>query len=153
MAAIEASPAQSRPWAAPTYFQYQEQSMIQAIGKPRALANGLTIPLSPAIRAGDFVFVSGQLGIDDAGAVVAPDVAAQARHAIERIRSVLNQAGVELSKVVKVSVWLTDKADFAAFNAAYREFFPDRPPARSTVVSDLLIAGAKVEIDAIAYAG
>lgn len=127
--------------------------MIQAIGKPRTLANGLTIPLTPAIRAGDFVFVSGQLGIDDAGVVVADDVASQARKAMERIRDVLAQADVQLSSVVKVSVWLTDKADFAAFNAAYREFFPDRPPARSTVVSDLLIAGARVEIDAIAYAG
>ena len=127
--------------------------MIQAIGKPRTLANGLSIPLTPAIRAGDFVFVSGQLGIDDAGVVVADDVASQARKAIERIGDVLAQAGVELSSVVKVSVWLTDKADFPAFNAAYREFFGDRPPARSTVVSELLIAGAKVEIDAIAYAG
>lgn len=127
--------------------------MIQAIGKPRTLANGLTIPLTPAIRAGDFVFVSGQLGIDDAGVVVADDVASQARKAMERIRDVLAQADVQFSSVVKVSVWLTDKADFAAFNAAYREFFPDRPPARSTVVSDLLIAGARVEIDAIAYAG
>ena len=127
--------------------------MIQAIGKPCTLANGLTIPLTPAIRAGDFVFVSGQLGIDDAGVVVADDVASQARKAMERIRDVLAQADVQLSSVVKVSVWLTDKADFAAFNAAYREFFPDRPPARSTVVSDLLIAGARVEIDAIAYAG
>ncbi len=54
---------------------------------------------------------------------------------------------------MKVSVWLTDKADFPAFNAAYREYFPERPPARSTVVSELLIAGAKVEIDAIAFAG
>jgi 2-iminobutanoate/2-iminopropanoate deaminase len=127
--------------------------LILAIGKPRALANGLSIPLTPAIRAGDFVFVSGQLGIDDAGTVVADDVAAQARHAMERIRSILAQADVELSAVVKMSVWLTDKADFPAFNAAYREFFPDRPPARSTVVSDLLIPGAKVEIDAIAFAG
>lgn len=127
--------------------------MIQAIGKPRALASGVTIPLTPAIRAGDFIFVSGQLGIDDQGVVVAEDVGAQARHAMERIRAVLALAGTDLGSVVKVSVWLTDKADFPAFNAAYREFFPERPPARSTVVSDLLIPGARVEIDAIAYVG
>lgn len=127
--------------------------MIQSIGKPMVLASGVTVPLTPAIRAGDFIFVSGQLGIDDKGAVIAEDVAAQARHAIERIRSILKQAGADLNAIVKVSVWLTDKADFPAFNAAYREFFPDRPPARSTVVSDLLIPGAKVEIDAIAFVG
>ncbi len=117
------------------------------------LANGTTVPLTPAIRAGDFVFVSGQLGIDDKGVVVADDVAAQARQAMEHIRAILAQANVDLTRIVKVSVWLTDKADFPAFNAAYREFFPDRPPARSTVVSDLLIPGAKVEIDAVVYVG
>ena len=127
--------------------------MIQPIGQPMVLANGATVPLTPAIRAGQFVFVSGQLGLDDKGAVVAPDVAAQAKQAMERIRAILAQAGCGLDAVVKVSVWLTDKADFPAFNAAYREFFPNRPPARSTVVSDLLIPGAKVEIDAIAFAG
>jgi len=127
--------------------------LIQSIGQPIVLASGMTVPLTPAIRAGDFVFVSGQLGIDDKGAVVADDVAAQARQAIERIRSILAEAGVDLKSIVKISVWLTDKADFPAFNEAYREFFPDRPPARSTVVSDLLIPGAKVEIDAIAFAG
>ncbi|MDP9141826.1 MAG: RidA family protein [Pseudomonadota bacterium] len=127
--------------------------MIQSIGQPMVLANGTTVPLTPAIRAGDFIFVSGQLGIDDKGAVVADDVAAQAHQAMARIRSILAEAGVDLNSIVKVSVWLTDKADFPAFNAAYREHFPDRSPARSTVVSDLLIPGAKVEIDAIAFAG
>jgi len=127
--------------------------LIQAIGKPRTLANGLTHPLTPGIRAGDFVFVSGQLGMDDQGVVVSDDIAAQTRHALERIRAILALAGTDLSAVVKVSVWVTDKAEFPAFNAAYREFFPERPPARATVVSDLMIPGAKVEIDAIAYVG
>ncbi len=127
--------------------------MIQTIGQPMVLANGTTVPLTPAIRAGEFIFVSGQLGIDGKGVVVADDVAGQARQAMERIRSILAEAGADLTAIVKVSVWLTDKADFPAFNAAYREYFPDRPPARSTVVSDLLIPGAKVEIDAIAFAG
>lgn len=127
--------------------------MIQAIGQPRALANGLVIPLTPAIRAGDFVFVSGQLGLDDSGAVVAADIGAQTRQAIARIRAVLQLAGCDLDAVVKASVWITDPADFTDFNAAYREAFGQRPPARSTVVSGLLIPGAKVEIDAIAYVG
>jgi len=130
-----------------------EQKMIEAIGQPRALANGLVIPLTPAIRAGDFIFVSGQLGIDDNGNVVGDDIGAQTLQAIARIRAVLQLAGCDLAAVVKVNVWITDQADFAAFNAAYRDCFPNRPPARSTVVSGLLIAGAKVEIDAIAYVG
>lgn len=127
--------------------------MILAIGTPPTLANGVSIPLTPAIRAGDLIFVSGQLGIDDDGRVVAEDITAQVHQAMQRIRAILAEAGTELSSLVKVSVWLTDKADFPAFNAAYREYFPDRPPARSTVVSELLIPGAKVEIDGIAFAG
>lgn len=127
--------------------------MIQSIGKPMVLPSGVTVPLTPGIRAGGFVFVSGQLGLDDKGAVVAEDVGAQARKALERIAAILAEAGTGLDSAVKVSVWLTDKADFPAFNAVYREFFPNRPPARSTVVSELLIPGARVEIDAIAYVG
>src|SRR3546814_18864925 len=117
--------------------------MIHAIGKPPILASGISVPLTPAIRAGDFIFVSGQLGIDDRGTIIADDIGAQVHQAMRNIRAILDQAGLGLSTLVKVSVWLTDKADFAAFNTVYREYFPDRPPARSTVVSDLLIAGAK----------
>jgi 2-iminobutanoate/2-iminopropanoate deaminase len=127
--------------------------VIEYIGQPMVLANGTTVPLTPAVRAGDLIFVSGQLGLDDKGAPVAEDIAAQTRQAIERIRAILKQAGVGLNAVVKVSVWITDKTDFQAFNNTYRECFPNHPPARSTVVSDLLIPGAKVEIEATAYVG
>lgn len=127
--------------------------MIQYIGKPMVLANGTTVPLTPAVHAGDFIFVSGQLGLDDKGALVAEDITAQTRQAVERIRGILKQADVGLEAIVKVSVWITDKADFPAFNNIYREYFPNNPPARSTVVSDLLIPGAKVEIEATAHAG
>lgn len=127
--------------------------MIQYIGKPMVLANGTTVPLTPAVRAGDLVFVSGQLGLDDKGALVGEDVVSQTRQAFERIRAILAEAGLGLDAIVKMSVWITDKADFAAFNNTYREYFPNHPPARSTVVSDLLIPGAKVEIEATAYAG
>lgn len=127
--------------------------MIQYIGKPMVLANGTTVPLTPAVRAGALVFVSGQLGLDSKGALVAEDIGAQTRQAVERIRGILAEAGLGLDAIVKTSVWITDKADFQAFNAVYRECFPNHPPARSTVVSDLLIPGAKVEIEATAYAG
>src|SRR3546814_5572054 len=82
------------------------------------------------------LFRSGQLGIDDRGTIIADDIGAQVHQAMRNIRAILDQAGLGLSTLVKVSVWLTDKADFAAFNTVYREYFPDRPPARSTVVSD-----------------
>lgn len=126
--------------------------MIETLGSSPVLANGDKIPLSPAVRAGDFLFISGQLGLDEEGRIAADDVAGQLRHCVRRLRAVLALAGADLGAIVKTNVWLTDKSDFAAFNAAYREFFPDKPPARSTVVSDLLIPGARVEIDAVAYA-
>lgn len=123
---------------------------IEVIGKSPTLANGMTVPLSPAIRAGNLVFVSGQLGLDDNGALVGPDIEAQTHQVMKRLRAVLQQAGADLDRVVKAGVWLTDKTDFPAFNAIYREYFPQRPPARSTVVSELLIPGARLEIDVIA---
>jgi len=113
----------------------------------------MSIPLSPAIRAGDLLFVSGQLGLDAGGKLVAGDIAAQTHQCVARIRALLAEAGAGLDRIVKINVWLTDKADFAGFNDVYRGYFPLRPPARSTVVSDLLIPGAKVEIDAIAWLG
>lgn len=127
--------------------------MIQAIGKSPVLPNGMQVPLTPALRAGDYLFMSGQLGLDDSGRVVSEDIGAQTRQCVQRLRNVLQMAGGDLDRIVKVNVWLTDAADFPAFNAAYRELFAQRPPARSTVVSALLIPGARIEMDAIAYLG
>src|SRR3546814_8537416 len=84
--------------------------MIQAIGKPPILASGISVPLTPAIRAGDFIFVSGQLGIDDRGTIIADDIGAQVHQEMRNIRAIIAQAGLGLSTLVKVSVWLTDKA-------------------------------------------
>lgn len=123
---------------------------IEVIGQSPTLANGMTIPLSPAIRAGNLVFVSGQLGLDSSRALAGPGIEAQTHQVMANLRAVLQQAGADLDRVVKANVWLTDKADFAAFNTIYREYFAQRPPARSTVVSELLIPGAKLEIDVIA---
>ena len=107
------------------------------------------VPLSPAVRAGDFVFVSGQVPVVN-GAVVAGGIAAETRAVLENLRAALRLAGCELSDVVKTTVWLRDRADFTAFNAAYAEFFPQDPPARSTAESRLMIDIA-VEIEAVAY--
>ncbi len=108
------------------------------------------VPLSPAVRAGDFVFVSGQVPVDDDGKVVSGGVAAETRKVLENVRKNLQLAGCDLSDVVKTTVWLRDRDDFSAFNAAYAEFFPENPPARSTAESRLMIDIA-VEIEAIAY--
>ena len=107
------------------------------------------VPLSPAVRAGDFVFVSGQVPVV-AGKVVEGGIAAETRAVLENVKAALALAGCAMSDVVKTTVWLRDRDDFAVFNAVYAEFFPTEPPARSTAESRLMIDIA-VEIEAIAY--
>jgi 2-iminobutanoate/2-iminopropanoate deaminase len=121
------------------------------LGGRFTLADGTPLPLSKAIRAGDFVFLSGQLGLDENGRV-ADGIEAQTRHCLRNIRELLALAGLDLSAVVKATVWLTEVGDFAAFNRVYAEAFADAPPVRSTVVSGLVLPGAKIEIEVIAYA-
>ena len=121
------------------------------LGGRYTLADGTALPLSKAIRAGDFVFLSGQLGLDENGRI-ADGIEAQTRHCLRHIRSLLALAGVELSAVIKATVWLTDVGDFAAFNRVYAEAFGEAPPVRSTVVSGLVLPGAKIEIEVMAYA-
>ena len=123
------------------------------IGGPLKLADGRVLPLSKAIRAGGFLFLSGQLGLTADGKLAGPDIAAQTRQALDNIKALLAEAGLGLGQVVKATVWLTDVADFAAFNESYARYFPARPPVRSTVCSALVLPGARVEIEVIAYAG
>ncbi|MFV3073738.1 RidA family protein [Niveispirillum fermenti] len=107
--------------------------------------------LSPAIAAGDLLFLSGQLAFGDDGAIVAPDdVARQTEQVMANIARVLAAHGLALADIVKTTVWLTDTADFAAFNAAYAQALGTHRPARSTVRADLMLPGARVEIEAIA---
>ena len=121
------------------------------LGGPLTLADGTPLPLSKAIRAGDFVYLSGQLGFDEQGRL--PDgVEAQTRHCLRHIRTLLASAGAQLEQVIKATVWLTDGGDFAAFNRVYGEAFAAHPPCRSTVISGLVLAAAKVEIEVVAYA-
>ena len=108
------------------------------------------VPLSPAVRAGDFVFVSGQVPVGADGKVVPGGVGAETRQVMENVRAALDMAGCSLEDVVKTTVWLRDRDDFAEFNRAYGDFFPENPPARSTAESRLMIDIA-VEIEAIAY--
>jgi 2-iminobutanoate/2-iminopropanoate deaminase len=109
-------------------------------------------PYSHAVRAGDFIFVSGQGPIDPVtNEFRLGDVASETRATLENIRSILKAAGAELGDVVKCGVFLADIRDFAAMNAVYSEFFGDIRPARTTVQAALPAQGSKVEIDCVAY--
>ncbi len=124
----------------------------EIIGGQFTLADGTVLPLSKAIRAGEFVFLSGQLGLDRDGRL-ADGIAAQTQCCLDNIAALLEAAGLGLSNVIKATCWLTDIGDFAAFNKTYAATFSVAPPVRSTVCSALALPGAKVEIEVVAYAG
>ncbi len=108
-----------------------------------------TLPLSMARKSGPFVFVSGQLALQD-GKVVGEDITVQTNMVIDAIERHLTGFGIGLECVIKTSIWLVRREDFAAFNLAYAARFGSPYPARSTVVSELVIPGALVEIEAMA---
>ena len=108
------------------------------------------VPLSPAVRAGDLVYVSGQVPTDKNGSVVAGGIEAQTRQVLENVKAALALAGCTLDDVVKTTVILEDARDFGAFNKVYASYFPKEPPARTTVEARLVI-DIKVEIEAVAY--
>jgi 2-iminobutanoate/2-iminopropanoate deaminase len=108
-------------------------------------------PYSPALRAGQLLFVSGQVPIDPAsGQMVTGDIAAETRRVLENIGALLSAAGLSFSDVVRTTVFLADMNDFAAMNDAYSGFFAQPYPARSTVQAARLPRDARIEIDAIA---
>jgi 2-iminobutanoate/2-iminopropanoate deaminase len=109
-------------------------------------------PYAQAVAAGDWVFVSGQLGLEPAsGRLVSGGAAAEARQALANVRAVLQAAGLELADVVRTTVYLADIGEFAAVNEVYGEFFSPPYPARVTVGVAALPRGARVEIEALAY--
>lgn len=108
------------------------------------------LPLSEAVLAGDFLFVSGMVGFESDGSVVRGGVAAETDRIMEDLTEILKQADASLTDVVKTNVFLTDANDFSAFNETYAKYFPTDPPARIGVVVALTI-DAKVELDFIAY--
>jgi|SRR5579862_4697254 len=108
-------------------------------------------PFSPAVRAGDFVFLSGQIGQDAATyKVVAGGVSEQTEQIFRNLAAVLRTAGKTFADVVRVGVYLTDMADFAAMNAVYARYFDAPFPARTTIAVTALPLGASVEIDLVA---
>jgi len=124
----------------------KEKKAIQSDMAPKALG-----PYSVAIQLGNLVFASGQLGLDPAtGNLAEGGIEAETRQSLTNLKHVLEAAGSGLDKVIKTTVFLRDMADFPRMNAAYGEFFPQNPPARSTVQVTLPRGGA-VEIEAIGF--
>ena len=121
----------------------------QVIGGP-VVINGRTLSLSRAVRAGDMVYLTGQVPMRDGAVMTDGSIEDQTRAVLDDIAATLALAGCALEDVVKSMVWLTSRDDFPGFNAVYAEYFPHAPPARSAVVSDLLV-DVKIEIEVIAY--
>jgi 2-iminobutanoate/2-iminopropanoate deaminase len=108
------------------------------------------VPLSPAVRAGDFIFVSGQVPTGSGGAVVVGGIEAQTQRVLENVEAALKLAGASLADVVKTTVILVDARDFAAFNKVYATYFRENPPARTTLEARLMI-DIRIEFEAVAY--
>ena len=108
-------------------------------------------PYSPAIRAGNLLFLSGQVGFDpSSGALVDGDISAQTDQVMRNIGALLHAAGTDFAHVVRTTVFLADMAEFAKMNEVYARYVVDPPPARSTVQVARLPRDARVEIDVIA---
>ena len=108
-------------------------------------------PYSPAIRAGNLLFLSGQVGFDPStGALVDGDISAQTEQVMRNIGALLTAAGIDFSHVVRTTVFLADMGEFASMNEVYARYMVDPPPARSTVQVARLPRDARVEIDVIA---
>jgi reactive intermediate/imine deaminase len=128
--------------------QAQDKEVIQAPGRPPGL------PFSSAVRVGNLLFLSGQIGVKPGTTeLVAGGVEAETRQALENIQAVLEYAGSSLDRVVKCTVFLGDMQHYATMNRVYASFFPADPPARSTLGANGLALGAALEIECIAVAG
>jgi len=121
----------------------------QVIGGPLVIG-GRTLSLSRAIRAGDFVFLTGQIPMKDDAPMTTGTIEEQTRVTLDLVKATLAEAGCGLEDVVKAMVWLRDRADFPGFNAVYGTYFPKDPPARSAVLSPLLV-DVRVEVEVVAY--
>jgi 2-iminobutanoate/2-iminopropanoate deaminase len=122
------------------------RSVVRSVLAPEPVG-----PYSQAVTSDQLVFCSGQLGIDPrTGKIVDGGSAAEARRCLENLKAILEQAGSDLSKVLRCTIYMTDLTDFQAVNSVYAEFFSSSPPARTSVQVAALPRGAMVEIDAIA---
>ena len=121
----------------------------QVLGGPLVI-NGRTISLSKAVRAGDMVFLTGQIPMRDGAVMTEGTIEDQTKIVLDEIKATLALAGCGLEDVVKSMVWLRSRDDFPGFNAVYADYFPSEPPARSAVISELLV-DVRVEVEVVAY--
>jgi len=125
---------------------------IGYFGDPATGTALVSMPLTPAVRAGDCVYVSGQVPLTEKGEILMAGIEGQTRLVMERIDRALGAAGARLDQIVKATVYLRDARDFTAFNAVWQSYFePGKRPARTCVQNDMII-DIRVEIDVIAYA-
>ena len=111
------------------------------------------VPLSHGIRMGEWIFASGQLGMSPAsGRLVEGGIVPETRQVCENLKAVLEAGGSSLDKVAKVTIYLADLGELMAMNQVFSEYFPHDPPARTTFQAAGLVGGARVEIEAIAFA-
>ena len=109
------------------------------------------VPLSQAIKVGDWVYASGQLGMDPrTGRLIEGGIRAETKQVLENLKAVLEAAGSSLAKVTKVTIYMADLSELMPMNEVFAAYFPADPPARTTFQAAALIAGARVEIEAIA---
>ena len=121
----------------------------EIIGEPLVI-NGRKLSLSKDVRAGDFVFLTGQVPMKNGVVVTEGSIEDQTRIVLDEIKNTLAEAGCELQNVVKAMVWLKNRDDFPGFNSIYGEYFFHEPPARSAIVSDFLV-DILVEVEVVAY--
>lgn len=108
-------------------------------------------PYSQAVKVGNFIFISGQIPIDpDTGEVIDGDIKEQTKRVLENIKGILESVSCSLNNVVKTTVFLKNLDDFSAMNEIYATYFPENPPARSTIEVSRLPKGVSIEIEAIA---
>ena len=124
-------------------------SQKQIIGDP-IIIGGRKLSLSRAVRAGDFVFLTGQIPFKDGVVMTEGSIEDQTRAILDDIKATLALADCEMSDVVKSMVWLRERGDFPGFDSVYAEYFPVDPPARSAVLNELLV-DIRVEVEVVAY--
>jgi reactive intermediate/imine deaminase len=125
-------------------------SALEFLGNPPVASDNQPRPMSPAVRAGDFVYVSGQVPADEKGEIVQGGIEVQTRQVMKNVSAALALAGCALEDVCKTTVWLQDARDFGSFNRVYMSYFGAGKPARSTTEARLMV-DARVEIDVVAY--
>jgi len=123
---------------------------LEHLGNPPLASDRQPRPFSPAVRAGDFVYVSGQVPANENGEIVAGGIEVQTHQVMKNLQAVLQLAGCTLDDVCKSTVWLQDARDFGSFNRIYMGYFGEKKPARSTTEARLMV-DARLEIDVVAY--